>query len=154
VQELQRQLDKVGGKDVGSEEGTGSIPELYPSIRELPLLGVKYADLYRNVKVQEAVFETLTKQYEMAKVAEAKELPTVKVLDSPQVAEKRSSPPRLMIVILGSLFGFFLGASWLVMEARTGPSHPVRILLAELSDQMRELSARHFRKHRPMDSSR
>ena len=55
-----------------------------PSIRELPALGVGYADLYRNTKVQEAIFQTLTQEYELAKVwRKAKETPSVKVLDPP-----------------------------------------------------------------------
>ena len=63
---------------------------LYPSIRQLPLLGVAYADLYRRIKIQEAVYETLTKQYELAKVQEAKEIPTVKVLDPGELPREES----------------------------------------------------------------
>src|SRR6266851_8092631 len=86
IDELKHQLDKMGGKgeDVSAPS---SLPQdsLYPSLRKLPLLGVTYADLYRRARVQEAVFEVLTKEYEMAKVQEAKEIPTVKVLDSPNI---------------------------------------------------------------------
>ena len=56
---------------------------VFPSIRKLPLLGVTYADLYRQTKVQEAVYETLTQEYELAKVQEAKEIPTVKCSTHP-----------------------------------------------------------------------
>jgi hypothetical protein len=72
---------------------------MYPSIRKLPLLGVTYADLFRQTKIQEAVYETLTQEYELAKVQEAKETPSVKVLDVARVPEKKSYPPRLLIVI-------------------------------------------------------
>ena len=68
IAELQRQLDNLGGT-AGSLQHRASG---YPSIRELPLLGYTYTDLYRRVKIQEAVYETLTKQYELAKVEEAK----------------------------------------------------------------------------------
>ena len=40
----------------------------YPSIRRLPLLGAKYADYYREAKIQETVYELLTEQNELAKV--------------------------------------------------------------------------------------
>src|SRR5436190_20881851 len=68
IDELKNQLEKIGGK--GDETGTSSqaSDSIYPSIRKLPLLAVPYADLYRRTKVQEAVFETLTKDYELAKV--------------------------------------------------------------------------------------
>ena len=50
--------------------------------------------------MQEAVFEALTQQYELAKVQEAKETPSVKVLDEAHVPEKKSFPPRLTIMFL------------------------------------------------------
>jgi capsule polysaccharide export protein KpsE/RkpR len=90
IDELRRQLEKLGGKGESSTDvSSGSGESLYPSIRKLPLLGVTYADLYRRTRVQEAVFETLTKEYEMAKVQEAKEIPTVKVLDTPNVPDRK-----------------------------------------------------------------
>jgi hypothetical protein len=83
---------------------------MYPSIRKLPLLGVTYADLYRRAKIQEAVLETLTKEYEMAKVQEAKEIPTVKVLDLANLPDKRSFPPRLGIIFLGTVIALVIAA--------------------------------------------
>jgi uncharacterized protein involved in exopolysaccharide biosynthesis len=83
---------------------------VYPSIRQLPLLGVSYADLYRRVRVQEAVFETLTQEYELAKVQEAKETPSIKVLDPANVPERKAGPPRLVISLGGMLFAGVLAA--------------------------------------------
>ena len=71
----------------------------------LPLLGVKYADYYRHTKIQETVYELLTEQNELAKVEEAKETPSVKVLDPAEIPEKKSYPPRLIILCLGTLIG-------------------------------------------------
>src|SRR6266851_632230 len=105
--ELKRQLEKLGGKGEPVSEPSGQQADfLYPSIRKLPLLGVTYADLYRRTRVQEAVFESLTKEYELAKVQEVKEIPTVKVLDSPNIPEKKSFPPRALIVFLGMTLAF------------------------------------------------
>jgi capsule polysaccharide export protein KpsE/RkpR len=114
IEELKRQLDKIGGKDEGSTTPSAqSADSLYPSIRKLPLLGVTYADLYRRTRVQEAVFETLTKEYELAKVQEVKELPVVKVLDAPHIPDKKSFPPRLLMAVLGTLVGLGLASTWL-----------------------------------------
>ena len=95
IDELQRQLDKLGGKGESATD-VASTPSdsFYPSIRKLPLLGVTYADLYRRTRIQEAVLEALTKEYEMAKVQEVKEIPAVKILDSPPITDKKSFPPR------------------------------------------------------------
>ena len=84
---------------------------MYPSIRKLPLLGVTYADLYRRTKIQEAVLEALTKEYEMAKVQEAKEIPTVKVLDKANIPDKKSFPPRPLFVFLGTALGLALAVT-------------------------------------------
>ena len=115
IDELQRQLEKLGGKGESSTEvSSGAGESLYPSIRKLPLLGVTYADLYRRTRVQEAVFEILTKEYEMAKVQEAKEIPTVKVLDASNVPDRKSFPPRLLIMFLGTACAFACATIWLL----------------------------------------
>jgi capsule polysaccharide export protein KpsE/RkpR len=115
ITELRTQLDKLGG---GAGEAATPGETAYPSIRQLPLLGVKYADLYRETKIQEAVYETLTQQYELAKVQEAKETPRVKVLDSPSFPERRSFPPRTSIAFMCGVFGFVAGAFWLIVRHR------------------------------------
>jgi capsule polysaccharide export protein KpsE/RkpR len=113
IAELKRQLEKLGGKGELPSDPSGQQADfLYPSIRKLPLLGVTYADLYRRTRVQEAVFESLTKEYELAKVQEVKEIPTVKVLDSPNIPERKSFPPRLLIMFLGTVFAFGLATTW------------------------------------------
>jgi uncharacterized protein involved in exopolysaccharide biosynthesis len=119
VNELQHQLEKLGGK-FDSATGSNAEPNqsMYPSIRKLPLLGVNYADLYRNTKLQEAIFETLTQGYELAKVEEAKESPSVKVIDPPNLPEKRSFPPRLLIIFLGTFLSFCLVAVCILGNAR------------------------------------
>ncbi len=112
VAELQRQLEKIGGKDATA---FSTADQLYPSIRQLPLVGLKYIELYRRAKIQETVFETLTQQYELAKVQEAKEIPSVRVLDIAQPPEKKSFPPRMLITLLGGLLSFLLTAALVVL---------------------------------------
>ncbi len=114
IAELRSQVEKLRGP--GSDETTDSSSgdELYPSFRKLPPLGVSYADLYREVKLREIVFETLTQQLEMAKVEEAKEIPSVKVLDPADVPERKSWPPRVIITLLGTLLALALGSVFIV----------------------------------------
>src|SRR5215469_10362704 len=110
IEELQSQLRKLAGKDQASAVGPSTqASELYPSIRKLPVLGVTYADLYRRVKVQETVYEVLTQEYNLAKVQEARDLPTVKVLDPADIPEIKSFPPRLFIAISSMLLTFTAG---------------------------------------------
>lgn len=114
IDELQRQLEKLGGKgESATTISSQSGDSMYPSIRKLPLLGVTFADLYRRTKIQEAVLETLTKEYEMAKVQEVKEIPTVKVLDVAHIPDKRSFPPRLLVMFLGTAFSLAIATTWI-----------------------------------------
>ncbi|HVB56419.1 MAG TPA: GNVR domain-containing protein [Candidatus Acidoferrales bacterium] len=114
VNELHSSLEKIAGK--GANEKS-SAEQLYPSLRELPLLGVTYADLLRRMKVEEAVFETLTQEDELAKMEEAKEIPSVKVLDAPEVPQKKTFPPRLLIMILGTMLAFVFGTTWILASS-------------------------------------
>ena len=114
VAELRRQLQKMGGRP---ENPNSSADDLYPSIRQLPLVGVNYADLQRRVRVQEAVFVNLTREYEMAKVQEAKEIPSVQVLDPPMVPQKKAAPSRMRIMLLGALVALVIGIAWVFGKA-------------------------------------
>jgi capsule polysaccharide export protein KpsE/RkpR len=134
--ELKSQLDKIGGENETTDPASPSQggPN-YPSIRKLPLLGVAYADLYRRTKVQEAVFETLTREYELAKVQEVKETPSVKVLDAASIPEKKSFPPRLLIVSLGTAIAFVSGVTWMLLKtlwAEGDPEDPRREFALEV----------------------
>lgn len=133
VNELQKKLNEIGG--VGNQSELNNDNSLYPSIRKLPLLGVTYADLYRQTKIQETVYELLTQQYELAKVQEAKEIPIVKVLDAALVPTKKSFPPRAVIVLVGTILGILLTMSWLVGKTRwdtVDVSDPRRVFATEV----------------------
>ncbi len=137
VNELKRHLDQLGGaKEAAGGVAAHADTEMpYPSIRELPLLSVTYADLYRHIKVQETVFDFLTKQYEIAKVEEAKEIPTVKILDFPDIPERKSFPPRLLIMTLGALLAFSAGVLWVMGNAaweETDPQDPRKLFALEV----------------------
>jgi len=136
IQELQRQLDKMGGQaSLETSESMRQGDSLYPSIRKLPLLGLTYSDLYRRTRIQEAVYETLTQQFELAKVQEVKETPSVKILDIAKVPERKSFPPRLLIIFLGAFLTFTWGIAWVLGEARweeTDPRDPRKKLAQEV----------------------
>jgi capsule polysaccharide export protein KpsE/RkpR len=139
ISELQSQLQKLGGSSTKPDKAEGD-EALYPSIRQLPVLGLTYLDLYRRAKIEEAVFETLTKQYELAKVQEAKEIPTVRVLDVPLVPEKKTSPKRLQIIFAASFLAFLIGVTWLAARMKweaLDPADPRKLLLEEVFGTVR-----------------
>jgi uncharacterized protein involved in exopolysaccharide biosynthesis len=152
VTELERKLDEIGGtKGISTQNttvaGQNNDEFLVPSLRQLPLLGVTYGDLYRRVKIDETVYAFLTQEYELARVQEAKEIPSVKVLDPASVPERRSSPPRLALTILFTVFFFLVGIVW-VLGCRkwdeTDPYTPWKLTLFDIARDVR--STRSWRK--------
>ncbi|MGH9678339.1 MAG: GumC family protein [Candidatus Acidiferrales bacterium] len=141
VEEYRRELAKLSGGNTAAEDSTDHLPGStagmpYPSIRNLPLLGVKYADYYRHAKIEETVYELLTQQYELAKVEEAKETPSVKVLDPANFPEKRSYPPRFVILFLGTSLALTSSVIWVLGSARwneVDPQDPRKRLAREIA---------------------
>jgi capsule polysaccharide export protein KpsE/RkpR len=132
VGELRGKLRSMSGSQTsGSAAGEG---QLYPSLEQLPLLGNTYNELFRQAKVDEALYEVLIKQFELAKVEEAKELPSIKVLDDPVIPERKAFPPRLLIVLGGTIFIFFCATAWLFATAvwqKLDDRDPVKIGVRE-----------------------
>jgi uncharacterized protein involved in exopolysaccharide biosynthesis len=118
VGELERELKRMSGSQ-GGGQGEASEPDrLYPSLRELPIIAVRWADLYRQVKIKETVYDLLTEQYELARIEEVKSVPSVRVIDPPNWPEKKSFPPRLIIMLAFTVFVVFGSAMFLIVAER------------------------------------
>jgi uncharacterized protein involved in exopolysaccharide biosynthesis len=115
IEELKKQLAMMeSGKN-----GKGMLPaqeRLHPAMVSVPELALQYARLFRQVKVQETLFTLLTSQHEQAKIAEARDTPTVQVLDTGIPADKKSRPRILLYtavagvlaIVIGVFLAFFL----------------------------------------------
>lgn len=128
---LKHQVDQMSGNGADLATNAGDIPGGFPSIRKLPLVGVRWANLYRENKVQETVYELLTQEYELAKIQEAKEIPSVNVLDAAMVPERKSFPPRTLIVLVGTVLSFTLAAAFVLGTAVWHTSDSAEKQLAE-----------------------
>ena len=91
---LKAQLNKV-------ETGT-----VVPS--KVPEAGLEYIRKVRDLNYAETIYEMLAKQFEMAKIDEAKESSVIQVLDKAVVPEQKSKPKRTMMVLLSALATGFL----------------------------------------------
>ena len=94
--------NQLGGLAGSSRSGDG-----IPTVGSVPNLGIEYARRMREVKTQEAIYEQLMKQYEVAKLTEAKDSSSIQVLDEAVVPVKKSKPKRSLIVILATVAAFF-----------------------------------------------
>lgn len=99
IRRIQEQLRALSG----SSGAGGGIP----SIGNVPGVGLEYSRILRELKTQEAIFEQLTKQYEMVKINEAKDSSSLQVLDEAVVPINKSKPQRSLIVFLTAVSAFF-----------------------------------------------
>jgi len=119
--ELRKKLDKL---TFGSETENGNpskgntSKEILISFSELPELGLQYARLLREVKVQNKLYELLFQQYEEAKIQEAKDTPTIQVLDVAVPAIKKAKPRRVAIVLISGLSTSLLLIIMILLYAR------------------------------------
>lgn len=107
VKALEAGISKLKSQ-LGSMVGSGGTDSIIPSTGNVPALAVEYLRKMRELKVQEAVFEQLTKQYEVAKINENKDSSTLQVLDEAVAPSKKSKPKRSIIVLLSTFSAFIL----------------------------------------------
>lgn len=107
VDELKKQLAIMGsGKDA---KGILSSDRLHPAMVAVPDLALQFGRLFRQVKVQETLFTLLTSQHEQAKIAEARDTPTVQVLDPAVPADKRARPRVALNVAVAGVLALVIG---------------------------------------------
>lgn len=110
---LQSELDKLErGNHV---PGT---PEL--AAGELPEAGLQYVRKFRDLKYHETLFEILAKQYEAARLDEAKSAPLVQVIDRAIAPERKSWPPRALLIVISGLLTAIVFSFWAIYRERAG----------------------------------
>jgi len=103
---LRAQLSKIeSGTNVG--QGDSSL-----AVRAVPELGLEYTRIVREVKYQEVLFEMFARQFEFAKVDEAKEGSLIQVLDAAIVPDKKSKPSRVILVLIAGVVAAILATLW------------------------------------------
>ena len=81
----------------------GKEGDIFLSIRELPALGQEFAEIMQKVRIQAALIEYIYPQYESANLTELRETANVQVLDRAVKPNRKSRPPRKLIVILSAM---------------------------------------------------
>ena len=116
LRELEKKYEDMvskRGTDSSEEDAAGRTQGLFLRLEEVPEIGVGYARLYREVVLQEKIMEFLLPLYEQAKIQEAKDTPTVQVLDEAVIPIKKHRPKRaIMVVFFGMLSVIFSVLYW------------------------------------------
>jgi len=113
IHDLQSQLAALqNGKDHGNPAAipTGKVPQLQ----------LDYVRKEREVKYHEALFEILAKQYEAARLDEARDAPVLQILDQASYPDSKSEPKRLYIVVGGLFAGLLLGCAFVLGRIKLG----------------------------------
>ena len=149
ISELRKQLQIMESGKSGKERLPGD--RLRPAITSVPALALEYGRLMRDLKVQETLYALLVSQYEQAKLTEARDTPTVQVLDPAIPAERKSRPKISLNVLIAGILSLFIGIFWaFVREAidrrnaqfspQPSPLNPEDSLLSPLSPTLSSLS--------------
>jgi len=120
---LKAQLEKL---ESGKVRGLGDV--IVPT-GKVPEAGLEYIRAVREVKYHEAIFELLARQFELAKVDEAREGPLVQQVDVALPPEFRSSPKRKQIVLIAGMVAGLIAVVLVIVLAvvRKAPADPVRL---------------------------
>lgn len=94
---LKHELAKLEGAGGAKSATNGQVGE-----------GIDNLGLLRDVKYQETLFELLAKQYELAKIDEAKDSAVIQVMDKAIVPDRKSKPYRALIVLLSAIAALFV----------------------------------------------
>jgi tyrosine-protein kinase Etk/Wzc len=107
---LQSELSRMGS-GTGGASGDFLMPK-----GSVPQAGLDYVRKLRDMKYNETIFELLAKQFEIAKIDEARQGSVVQLVDKAIVPDKKSSPQRLLIVAASTLVGFVLALFWVLFS--------------------------------------
>jgi uncharacterized protein involved in exopolysaccharide biosynthesis len=105
------QLAKLGGS------GNAGTDEFIVPKGKVPQAGIEYIRRIRDVKYNETIFEILARQFEVAKLDEAKQGALIQVVDPAIPPDRKSFPKRALIVIGATFVGLFIGILVALLQA-------------------------------------
>ena len=108
LQKLEDELRGLKG-EANKLEAKGAITydPLMPT-RRMPEVGLEYLRRMRDLKFNETLLELLTKQYEMAKMDEARDAAVIQIIDKAIPPDKEAKPNKELIIAVGAALGLFL----------------------------------------------
>ena len=110
INELRKQLQIMESGKAGKDRLPGD--RLRPAITSVPGLALEYGRLARDLKVQETLYTLLISQYEQAKLTEARDTPTVQVLDPAIPAERKSRPKISLNLLIAGMLSLLMSIFW------------------------------------------
>jgi uncharacterized protein involved in exopolysaccharide biosynthesis len=108
LSELKQEYDKF---EIGTED-------YLIAFEDVPEISREFADLLREVKIQNEIYLLLQQQYYKEKIQENKDLPTIEVLDEAIPPLKASGPRKIFSTVLSGIFTFLLVSLYYILKDR------------------------------------
>ncbi len=118
VVQLSTQLDSLRGqlRDLETGHGKHAPGDISITTANVPGVGLEYIRKERDVRYHQLLYDLLARQYEAARIDEAKAAPVIQVVDPALPPDWKSGPRRLLWMLLGGLLGFLLSCAWVFAE--------------------------------------
>lgn len=110
---LQHELVALRSQIATMERGQGGAPVGDIALERVPEKALKYYDKLREVTYRNALLQLMLKQYEVARVDEAKDFVLIQVLDAALPPERKSGPTRAIIVLTSAFVAFLIAIAWI-----------------------------------------
>lgn len=107
---LQKQLEQLSGSQHDARS------DINLSKGRVTESGLEYLRRFRDLKYHETVFELMAKQFEIAKLDEAREGAIIQVVDTAVAPDRKSSPHRMLIVIGVTILSLFVAVFWIILR--------------------------------------
>jgi len=118
VMRLTSELNALRAELARMESAQGGVPGSYVDmpVGKLPAAAVDFIRARRELKIQETLLESMLRQYEIAKLDEAKEGPALQQIDFALPPDRKSKPARALIVLVSALVALLLTSAIVVMR--------------------------------------
>jgi tyrosine-protein kinase Etk/Wzc len=109
VQLAERELSTMQGEAAQMEQHSQPTGDSDMGLKDVPKAGLEYVRAARELQYQQAFYDTLLRQYEAARLDEAKEAATIQVVEPAIEPDRKSAPKRWAILLVSLSTGLFLG---------------------------------------------
>lgn len=137
VERLQQQIDALRQQLASLENNQRQVPrgDIEIPTGQVPEVGLEYIRKLREVTFHTALLNLLSREYEAARLDEAKSVPLIQVVDPAVPPAKKSGPHRILLIAAAGILGFVIGCLWAFIR------HSLRRIeqIPENSEKLREL---------------
>jgi uncharacterized protein involved in exopolysaccharide biosynthesis len=116
VVQLSTQLDSLRGqlRDLETGHGKHAPGDISITTANVPGVGLEYIRKERDVRYHQLLYDLLARQYEAARIDEAKAAPVIQVVDPALPPDRKSGPHRLIWTLVGGFLGFVFSSGWIL----------------------------------------